>query len=105
MCAFGCVCMSVCIWLCVHESVCIWLCLHECLCAFGCVVHACCSTKFKHETSMKFPVSVQPILTSDLKCKGTESQLDDCPRAAVPSAWCDYTAPRAGVLCYNDTGG
>ncbi|KAK7116610.1 hypothetical protein V1264_002264 [Littorina saxatilis] len=47
-----------------------------------------------------------PILTSNLKCKGTEGSLDDCPPTTVPdSAWCDYYAPRAGVLCYNATDG
>ncbi|KAL8597993.1 hypothetical protein ACOMHN_011418 [Nucella lapillus] len=48
----------------------------------------------------------QPILTSNVKCKGTESRLDKCARVTVPStAWCDFYAPRAGVLCYNDTDG
>ncbi|XP_076465365.1 scavenger receptor cysteine-rich domain-containing protein DMBT1-like [Babylonia areolata] len=47
----------------------------------------------------------QPILTSDLKCRGTENSLDQCPRVPVTSAWCDFYAPRAGLLCYNDTDG
>ena len=49
-------------------------------------------------------VCLQPILTSNLKCRGSEIRLDSCPRTNPPaSAWCDYYAPRAGVLCYNDT--
>ncbi|KAL8566281.1 hypothetical protein ACOMHN_056852 [Nucella lapillus] len=48
----------------------------------------------------------QPILTSNLKCNGTESRLDQCARASVPaSASCDFNSTRAGVLCYNDTEG
>ncbi|XP_076465930.1 scavenger receptor cysteine-rich domain-containing protein DMBT1-like [Babylonia areolata] len=47
----------------------------------------------------------KPILTSDLKCRGTENSLDQCPRVPVTSAWCDFYAPRAGLLCYNDTDG
>ncbi|ESO92591.1 hypothetical protein LOTGIDRAFT_216664 [Lottia gigantea] len=45
---------------------------------------------------------IRPILMADVKCNGAERSLKDCSYTAKSkNNWCDYYAPRAGVLCYN----
>ncbi|XP_025076892.1 scavenger receptor cysteine-rich type 1 protein M160-like [Pomacea canaliculata] len=48
----------------------------------------------------------KPILMSDVKCRGDEKSLFNCQHTTTSTtSWCDYYAPRASVLCYNDTNG
>nr|KAG5703087.1 hypothetical protein BaRGS_012149 [Batillaria attramentaria] len=46
-----------------------------------------------------------PILMRNVRCRGNEASLDQCPYDLTPDLDnCQYKANDAGVMCYNDTG-
>ena len=47
----------------------------------------------------------RPLLLHTVRCRGTETRLDECPVGEYPDLTnCNFNSNDAGVLCYNDTG-
>ncbi|XP_071095519.1 uncharacterized protein [Haliotis cracherodii] len=58
-----------------------------------------------HSTGQHIISETRPILMTDVVCNGNEDSLAKCAyKARSTTKWCDYYAPRAGLLCYRNAG-
>ncbi|XP_067665056.1 scavenger receptor cysteine-rich type 1 protein M130-like [Haliotis asinina] len=58
-----------------------------------------------HSTGQHIISEKRPILMTDVVCNGNEDSLAKCAyKSRSTTNWCDYYAPRAGLLCYKNSG-